>query len=265
MSETVLYTIEDSVATITLNRPESLNSMSAELLNALAETAARAAADEAVRCVLITGAGRAFCAGGDISGMVPSGPGGENRGLVSRADVLRAQEEVSRLLNEMPKPTISAVNGHAVGAGLSVALSADLVIASEQAKFGTAFANVGFSGDFGGTWLLQRLVGPQKAKELYLLGEIITADKALALGIVTKVVPHADLMAEAMALAKRLASGPTKAYGRMKDNFSFGATATFADTLTREAQNMVDSGKTADNAEALRAFLEKRPPAFVGR
>ena len=256
MSETVLYSIENSVATITLNRPESLNSMTAELLDTLAETAAKAAADEMVRCVVITGTGRAFCAGGDIN---------EMDGLVSRPETLRRQEEVSRLLNEMPKPTISAVNGHAVGAGLSVALSADLVIASEQAKFGTAFANVGFSGDFGGTWLLQRLVGPQKAKELYLLGEIITAEKALALGMITKVVPHADLMPEAMALAKRLANGPTKAFGRMKDNFSYGATATFGDALTREAQNMIDSAKTADNAEALRAFLEKRPPAFVGR
>jgi 2-(1,2-epoxy-1,2-dihydrophenyl)acetyl-CoA isomerase len=124
---------------------------------------------------------------------------------------------------------------------------------------------VGFSGDFGGTWLLQRLVGPAKAKEMYFIAEMVNAEEALRLGLVTKVVPHDSLMDETMALAKRLASGPTLAYGRMKDNFTFGATNTFGDTLTREAGNMIASGKTEDHRNAARAFVEKREPEFSGR
>jgi 2-(1,2-epoxy-1,2-dihydrophenyl)acetyl-CoA isomerase len=158
MSDVVLTSVEDAVMVITMNRPESLNAMTPEMLDTLADVAAKAAADPAIRCVVITGAGRAFCAGGDVKAMAAaneaaasSGGGG---GLVSRVDVLRQQEEVSRLLHEMPKPTIAAVNGVAAGAGLSVALAADLRIASDQARFTTAFAKVGFSGDFGGTWLL---------------------------------------------------------------------------------------------------------------
>ena len=267
MSDTVKLEHDGAVALITLNRPEALNSMTGELLNRLAEVGNEVAADQAVRAVVITGAGRAFCAGGDVKGMAEA-PRGERTSapsLTGNVENLRRQEEISRLLYEMPKPTIAALNGHAVGAGLSVALSADLRIASEQAKLGTAFARVGFSGDFGGTWLLQRLVGPAKAKELYFLGEILNAEQALALGLVTKVVPHDSLMDEAMALAHRLAAGPTLALGRMKDNFAFGATNTFGDTLTREAHNMTLSGGTEDHKNAARAFVEKREPVFTGR
>ncbi|MBI5948788.1 MAG: enoyl-CoA hydratase [Chloroflexi bacterium] len=267
MSEVVLYDVQDAVATITLNRPESLNSMSAELLDRLVEAGTAAAADPTVRCVVITGAGRAFCAGGDVKGMAAdnSAPRQGGSGAGSGLGRLRDQEEISRLLYEMPKPTIAAVNGHAVGAGLSVALAADIRIASENAKFGTAFARVGFSGDFGGTWLLQRLVGPAKAKELYFLADILTAEQARALGLVSRVVPADSLMDETMALARRLASGPTLAYGRMKENFAYGATATFADALTKEADNMLASGRTEDHRNAARAFVEKREPTFTGR
>lgn len=267
MSDVVKLDHDGAVAVITLNRPEALNSMTGELLNRLAEIGNEVASDAAVRAVVITGAGRAFCAGGDVKGMAErpaAGAAPSSGGLTSNVENLRRQEEISRLLYEMPKPTIAAINGHAVGAGLSVALSADLRVASQQAKLGTAFARVGFSGDFGGTWLLQRLVGPAKAKELYFLGEIIGAEQALALGLVTKVVPHESLMDEAMALAQRLASGPTLALGRMKDNFAFGATNTFGDTLTREAHNMTLSGGTQDHKDAARAFVEKREPVFTG-
>jgi 2-(1,2-epoxy-1,2-dihydrophenyl)acetyl-CoA isomerase len=266
MSETVRYEVEGGIATITLNRPESLNSMNPEMLETMHVVAQQAADDAAVRCVIITGTGRAFSAGGDVKGMA-----GRNGGEAAPAapvdptEALRKQEEVSRLLQEMPKPTIAAINGVAVGAGLSVALSADLRVASDQARLGTAFARVGFSGDFGGTWLLQRLVGPAKAKEMYFMAEMVNAEEALRLGLVTKVVPHDSLMDETMALAKRLASGPTLAYGRMKDNFTFGATNTFGDTLTREAGNMIASGKTEDHRNAARAFVEKREPEFSGR
>jgi 2-(1,2-epoxy-1,2-dihydrophenyl)acetyl-CoA isomerase len=266
MSETVRYEVEGGIATITLNRPESLNSMNPEMLETMHVVAQQAADDAAVRCVIITGTGRAFSAGGDVKGMA-----GRNGGEAAPAapvdptEALRKQVEGSRLLQVMPKPTIAAINGVAVGAGLSVALSADLRVASDQARLGTAFARVGFSGDFGGTWLLQRLVGPAKAKEMYFMAEMVNAEEALRLGLVTKVVPHDSLMEETMALAKRLASGPTLAYGRMKDNFTFGATNTFGDTLTREAGNMIASGKTEDHRNAARAFVEKREPEFSGR
>jgi 2-(1,2-epoxy-1,2-dihydrophenyl)acetyl-CoA isomerase len=148
---------------------------------------------------------------------------------------------------------------------MSVALAADLRIASDQARFTTAFAKVGFSGDFGGTWLLQRLVGPLKAKELYFLSDVISAQDAQSLGLVSRVVPHDSLMNETMELAERLAAGPTLAYGRIKDNFTFGATNTFSDTLQREAENMIASGQTTDHKNAARAFVEKSTPVFEGR
>ncbi len=267
MSDTVLYSVDGAVATITFNRPESLNAMNPEMLDTMFQVGQKAAEDPAIRCVVITGNGRAFSAGGDVKAMAQPASGGANEGrpVLNGVDNLRQQEEISRLLAEMPKPTIAAVNGVAAGAGLSVALSADLRIASDQARFTTAFAKVGFSGDFGGTWLLQRLVGPMKAKELYFMSDVFGADKALELGLVSKVVPHDALMDEAMALARKLAAGPTLAYGRIKDNFNYGATNTFADTLTREAQNMIASGQTADHRNAARAFVEKAEPVFEGR
>jgi 2-(1,2-epoxy-1,2-dihydrophenyl)acetyl-CoA isomerase len=265
MSGTVLFSSDGAVGIITLNRPESLNAMNPEMLDTMFRVAEQAANDPAIRCVVITGAGRGFSAGGDVKAMASGGRGDGGGSVLSGVEALRQQEEISRLLFEMPKPTIAAINGVAAGAGLSVALAADLRIASDQARFTTAFAKVGFSGDFGGTWLLQRLVGPMKAKELYFMPEVFDAGRALELGLVTKVVPHDSLMDETMALARRLAAGPTLAFGRMKDNFAFGATNSFADTLTREAENMIASGKTQDHLNAARAFVEKREPEFEGR
>ena len=261
-SNTVRYDLDGAVATITLNRPESLNAMDPEMLETMHVVARRASDDPAVRCVVVTGAGRAFSAGGDVKAMAS---GGAVLRTEERVAALRRQEEMSLLLNEMPKPTIAAINGVVVGAGLSIALACDLRISSDQAKFGTAFGKVGFSGDFGGTWLLQRLVGPAKARELYFLAEIFGPEEALRLGLVTRVVPHDSLVDEAMALARRLADGPTLAYGRMKENFNFGSTNSFADTLSREARNMIASGQTEDHRAAARAFVEKREPRFAGR
>lgn len=265
MSETVLFTTEGAVGVITLNRPESLNAMNPEMLDTMFRVAEKAASDPAIRCLVITGAGRGFSAGGDVKAMASGNRGDGGGSVLTGVEALRQQEEISRLLYEMPKPTVAAVNGVAAGAGLSVALAADLRVASDQARFTTAFAKVGFSGDFGGTWLLQRLVGPMKAKELYFMSDVFDAQRALELGLVTKVVAHDSLMDETMALARRLASGPTLAYGRIKDNFVFGATNSFADTLTREAENMIASGRTQDHLNAARAFVEKREPAFEGR
>lgn len=266
MSDTVLFETRGAVGVMTLNRPESLNAMNPEMLDTMFRVAQKAADDPAVRAVVITGNGRAFSAGGDVKGMADrNGGGGGGAPVLTGVEALRQQEEISRLLQEMPKPTICAINGVAAGAGLSVAMSADLRIASDQARFTTAFAKVGFSGDFGGTWLLQRLVGPLKAKELYFLSDILNAQQALDLGLVTRVVAHDSLMDETMALAERLAAGPTLALGRMKDNFTFGATHTFSETLQREAENMIASGKTQDHLNAARAFVEKTTPVFEGR
>ena len=261
MSETVRYETDGAVGVITLNRPDALNAMSGELLNALVERGQEAAGDETVRCVVVTGAGRAFCSGGDLKGI---GSGDELDPLGSTAQ-LRRFEEISRLLAEMPKPTIAAVNGAAAGAGFSLALAADIRLAGAGSRFVTAFGRVGLTGDFGGSWQLERIVGVAKAKELYLLGSQIDAATALRLGIVNRVVPDGALRDEAMALAGKLAAGPTDAYARMKRNFAYGATHTFSETLTFEAGNMIAASKTEDFKNAAAAFLERREPEFQGR
>jgi 2-(1,2-epoxy-1,2-dihydrophenyl)acetyl-CoA isomerase len=266
MSETVNYQVDSSgVAVITLNRPESLNAMTQELLNNLIEIGQEAAVDPDVRSVVLTGAGRAFCAGGDVKAMSQDGSGtrGHSNAL-ARVEDLRRQMDISRLLYEMPKPTIAAVNGAAAGAGLSIAMAADLRIASDQARFGTAFARVGFSGDFGGSWLMQRLLGPARAKELYFTAEMLDATRAYEIGLVNRVVAHDSLMDEVMALATKLANGPTVAFARMKENFALGATSTLAELLDREAFNHTLCGFTEDHREAARAFVEKREPEFRG-
>jgi len=261
MSDTVRYETDGAVAVITLNRPDALNAMSGELLDALAARGREAAADPAVRCVVVAGAGRAFCSGGDLKG-IGTGDALDPLGSVA---TLRRFEEISLLLAEMPKPTIAAVNGAAAGAGFSLALSADIRVVGESARFMTAFARVGLTGDFGGSWLLERLVGLARAKELYLLGTQIDAATAHRLGLVNRVVPDGALMEETLALAHQLAAGPTAAYARMKRNFAYGATHSLAETLTFEAGNMIGASKSEDFRGAAEAFVEKRAPTFIGR
>lgn len=266
MSDTVLLNIENSIATITLNRPESLNAMSGELLNRLVEVGKQVAEDDDVRAVVLTGAGRAFCAGGDIRGMGERAErAGAEPALAAAIAPLRAQEEISVYLAEMPKPTIAALNGATAGAGMSIALACDFRIMGDAAQIVPAFSKIGFSGDFGGTWFLQRLVGPSRAREIYFLSEPILPEQALAEGIVTKVVPHADVMDEAMALATRFANGPTLAYGRIKRNFTVGATGTLSDALDTEAEGMTALRNTEDHRSASLAFLSKQEPVFKGR
>jgi len=271
---------ESGVALIMLNRPDSLNAMGGRLMPLLAEYLRECAADRKVRAVVLTGAGRAFCAGGDVKGMAagreilnegrPAGNGAAEETSPAAAfyygveGLRQSQRETSLMLHTMPKPTIAAVNGHAVGAGLSLALACDIRIASDQAKLGTVFRNVGFSGDFGGSWLLQRLVGIGKARELYFTGEILPADEAHRIGMVNRVVPHDQLMTETMAFAERIASGPALAFARMKENLNRGATSDFATALDMEALNMRLSGDTRDHREAAQAFVEKRQPVFRG-
>ena len=261
MSDTVRYETDGAVATVTLNRPDALNAMSGELLDALLARLEQAAGDAAVRCVALTGAGRAFCSGGDLRGI---GAGDPLDPLADTAQ-LRRFEESSRLLAEMPKPTIAAVNGAAAGAGFSLALAADLRLAAAGARFVTAFARVGLTGDFGGSWQLARIVGLARAKELYLLGNQLDAATAERLGVVTRVVPDEALAEETAALARRLADGPTAAYARMKRNFARGAETGFADALTLEAEGMIAASRTDDFRNAAAAFLERREPRFAGR
>ncbi len=260
-SDTVLVDVTDHIATVTLNRPEKLNALSGEMMDVLAAIIERLAEAKEVRCVVVAGAGRGFCAGGDIAGMA-SGEALPDENPVAR---LRRLEETSRLLHEMPKPTIAQVNGPAAGAGLSIALACDIRIAGESARFGTAFIRIGFSGDFGGTWMLQRLVGPAKARELYFTGDLIGASEAERIGLVNRVVPDDQLASETRALAERMAKGPPIALARMKQNMNLGLISDYSTLLDSEAEGMIMTAMTEDNREAVKAFLEKRPPTFHGR
>jgi 2-(1,2-epoxy-1,2-dihydrophenyl)acetyl-CoA isomerase len=280
MADDVLYDKRSSgVALITLNRPESLNAMGGRLMPMLADFLQQAWHDREVRCVVLTGAGRAFCAGGDVKGMAAGRdavlnaqagagngtPASAAAGFYAGVENLRAsQRATSLVLHTMPKPTIAMVNGHAVGAGLSLALACDLRVASDKAKLGTIFRNVGFSGDFGGSYFLQKLVGIGKARELYFTGEILEAEAALRIGMVNRVVEHDRLEEETMKLAEQIASGPTLAFARMKENFNRGEYCDAATALDMEALNMSLSGQTNDHREAAKAFVEKRAPTFTG-
>ena len=260
-SDIILVDISENIATVTLNRPEKLNALSGEMMEGLVPVIEGLAEEKAVRCVVVTGAGRGFCAGGDIAGMA-SGETLPSENPVAR---LRRLEETSRLLHEMPKPTIAMVNGPAAGAGLSIALACDIRIAGESARFGTAFVRIGFSGDFGGTWMLQRLVGPAKARELYFTGDLIDAGEAERIGMVNRVVPDDELGRETRSLAERIAKGPPIALARMKQNMNLGLASDFSTLLDAEAEGMIMTGMTQDNREAVKAFLEKRPATFHGR
>ena len=291
-SDVLLDKRPDGVALITLNRPDSLNAMGGQLMPLLAQYLAECAYDTSVRAVVLTGAGRAFCAGGDVKDMgrrpgtggaqtseappasaAPAQAAGQSDGQrpsvfqlldPAIAGLRDSQLRTSYMLHTMGKPTIAAVNGHAVGAGLSLALAADLRIASDRAKFGTAFRNVGFSGDYGGSFYMQRLVGMGKARELYFTAEIIEADEALRIGMVTRVVAHDKLMDEALAFAAKLASGPTAAYARMKENLNLGEHADLRALLDQEALYMRLTALSNDHRNAVRAFVEKSEPKFAG-
>ena len=264
MGPELLEELKDKVAVLTLNRPDRLNAMSPPMLDALLEALPRLAADPEIGVVVLTGAGRGFCAGGDVKAMAE---GRESIGttLEEKAQGLRSRMEVSRWLHEMPKPTIAMVRGAAAGAGLSLALACDLRVASDSARFATAFARVGYSGDFGGSWFLTQLVGTAKARELYFTADIMDAQQALALGIVNRVVPDVRLEDETMALAARLARGPRIAYRYMKRNFNAAESGTLKDLLDLEAWHHTRCGMTEDHREAAKAFVEKREPVFRGR
>jgi 2-(1,2-epoxy-1,2-dihydrophenyl)acetyl-CoA isomerase len=262
MERELIEATADGVATLTLNRPERLNALSTPIMEGLLEALPRLAADPAVGAIVLTGAGRAFCAGGDVKRMAEeSAP----RSLDTDVARLRGRMEVSRLLHEIGKPTIAMVNGPAAGAGLAIALACDMRFAGQSARFVTAFAKVGFSGDFGGSYFLSKLVGTGKARELYFTAEPIDAAQALALGIANRVVPDAELAAATMDFAKKLARGPRIALAAMKQNFNAAENGSLSELLNLEARRQIETGNTEDHKEAARAFVEKRAPVFRGR
>lgn len=260
--------VEDRVAILTMNRPERRNALSGEMLAALASALREAETSSDVGCVVLTGAVGAFCAGGDVKNMAAGGSGGAPRATLdeSIANQRLSQRATAGRLWAMPKPTLACLPGPAAGAGLSLALACDLRIASENAILTTAFARVGFSGDYGGTFFLTQLVGAARARELYLLSERIDAKQAERLGLVNRVVPEAALEEQTRALASQLANGPTVAYRYMKENINRALTgADLEECLDLEATHHVHTGLTEDHREAARAFVEKRTPVFKGR
>ena len=264
MGTDLLEQVKDGVAVLTLNRPDRLNAMSRPMLDALLEALPRLAEDPEIGVVVLTGAGRGFCAGGDVKAMAEGNElGGQT--MEEKAQALRSRMETSRWLHEMPKPTIAMMRGPAAGAGLSLAMACDMRIASDTVRLGTAFARVGYSGDFGGSYYLTQLVGTAKARELYFTADLLDAQQALGLGLVNRVVADARLEEETMALASRLARGPRVAYRYMKRNMNAAESASLKEMLDLEAWHHTRTGMTEDHREAARAFVEKREPQFKGR
>lgn len=257
----LLETNEDGVAVLTLNRPEALNALSMDIRNGLLSALDRHALDPAVGCIVITGAGRAFCSGGDVKGMGDRA----KAGYEARARGIQFSNSIPMAMRKNPKVIIGMVNGVAAGAGMSLALACDLRVAGASARFTTAFLKIGLSGDWGGTWTLTRLVGTAKARELYFLADMVGAEEARDLGIVSKVAPDDQLRAETMALAKRIAAMPQVAIAATKRNLFSAETDSFATTLDQEAYNQAHCSQTEDHREAVQAFKEKRRPVFKGR
>jgi len=266
-TDDLLVSIKDGVAWITLNRPEARNAMSGPMNEALRNCLAEFEVDPDVKCIVLTGAGKGFCAGGDVKGMAAAGDGtvGNNTmdGAIHQQRI--HQRATAGKLFTMPKPTIAALPGAAAGAGLSLALACDLRIMASNAILTTAFARVGFSGDYGGTYFLTQLVGSAKAREMYFLSERISADEALRLGLTNWVCEPEDLVTRTTEIATRLANGPAVAYRYMKENLNRAMTCEVDECLDLEATHHIHCGQTQDHREATMAFVEKREPVFLGR
>ncbi|MEM9062477.1 MAG: enoyl-CoA hydratase [Pseudomonadota bacterium] len=263
-SEDLLCAFEDGVLVLTMNRPERRNALSRPMLTNMAQLLETAEVDTDVRAVVLTGAGGAFCAGGDVRAMAESDQ--SETGIDAAIHLQRiSQRATAGRLHMMPKPTLAVLPGAAAGAGLSPALSCDLRIAAAGAVLTTAFAKVGFSGDYGGTYFLTQLVGTAKAREMYFLSDRYSGEEARDLGIVNRVVDPEALMDDAMALARRLADGPPIAYRYMKENLNRALGEDPLDCMDLEVTHHVHAGFTEDHRDAVQAFLEKRPPVFKGR
>jgi 2-(1,2-epoxy-1,2-dihydrophenyl)acetyl-CoA isomerase len=262
MSDTVLVDLVDGVSTVTLNRPDKLNAFTDEMLHALLEALRRAERSAETRCVVITGAGRAFSAGQDLGAVrerAGSGPPD------FRGHLEHTYNRVIRSLRGVEKPVVAAVNGVAAGAGASIALACDLRIAAESATLIQSFIGVGLVPDSGATWVLPRTVGLARAFELAITAERLSAADALACGLVNRVVPDDEFGDAVREYASRLAAAPTKAIGLTKRAMNRAMTSTLDEALDYEARLQDIAGRTRDHAEGVSAFLEKRPPSFEGR
>jgi len=267
-TDELLCDVTDHVATITLNRPAKRNALGDVLTPALREALLTTEADPEVRVLVITGAGEAFCAGGDISGMgdnvgAGDGPKPSVDDMVRRLQ--HAQETVTLRLHDFAKPTLAALPGPAAGAGMSIALACDMRIAADTASLVPAFGRIGLSGDFGGSWLLSRLIGPGRAKEVYFTGRRIDAQEGQALGVFNRVVPFADLRRDTTAFAASIAAGAPIALRYMKENHNRAQVLDLKSTMAMEADRMIRALHTDDNKAAVEAFFAKRPAEFRGR
>ena len=263
----LLADLTGGILTLTFNRPEARNALSSELLQALGSQLADGEINPEVRCVVITGTGAAFCAGGDVKAMSETNSNGAESTLDTLIQRQRLnQRATSGRLYKMPKPTLAVLPGPAAGAGLSIALACDLRIMSSTAFMTTAFAKVGFAGDYGGSLFMSQLVGTAKARELYFLSDRISAKEAEDLGLTNWVVAPETLQESAADIAQKLANGPTVAYSYMKENLARALTsADVHDCLDLEASHHIHCGGTDDHKNAVEAFIEKRAPVFEGR
>ena len=265
-TDELFASLDRRVATVTLNRPAKRNALSDRLTPALRQILLYLEQRPDVGCVVITGADTAFCAGGDVSGMGE----GSHSAPHNQADhyeaklqeLIQRQETLTLRLHQLSKPTLAVLPGVAAGAGFCIALACDLRIACESAFVTTGYRNIGFSGDYGGSWLLSQLVGPARTKELYFTGRRVAAEEALQLGIFNRVVPDAQLPEAAAALARDIADGPALALDYMKKNINAAQEMDLRASLALEAERLLRCADTADHREAVAAFMEKRPPVF---
>ncbi|MEU0985255.1 enoyl-CoA hydratase-related protein [Streptomyces sp. NPDC005953] len=266
MADSVLYEVSDGLATITINRPEAMNAMDGGSKVALRDAVLAAAADTSVRAVLLTANGRAFCVGQDLKEHIADLTQARKDGSDDVMSTVREHyNPLIRALASMPKPVVAGVNGVAAGAGFGLALAADYRVVADTAKFTTAFANVALTADSGISWTLPRLIGQSRAADLLFFPRSITAQEAFDLGIANKIVPVDALAAEAAAVARALADGPTLAYAAIKESLAYAADHSLDETLDKEDELQSRAGVSEDHLIAVRAFVAKEQPKFLGR
>jgi len=257
----LLESVSDGIATLTLNRPDSLNALSDDMVDGLIDSLDRLGTDPAVGAIVLAGSGRAFCAGGDVKGMATNG----DQGFQQKLSWVRRGHRIPLALAQCPKVTIASIQGPAMGAGLGMALCCDFRLVGRAAKFGLSFVKIGLATDFGVSWLLPRVVGPVKARELMLTGDIFDAQAAADMGLATRLVDDDALAGETTAWARRFADGPTLAQAGIKRNLLASQSQSLAELLEVEAQQQIPLTETQDHREAVRAFLERRSARFEGR
>lgn len=266
MADSVLYEVSDGLATITINRPDAMNAMNTAAKVALRDALRSAAADTSVRAVLLTATGRAFCVGQDLKEHVAKLESTRESGSGNALSTVQEHyNPIVRAITEMPKPVVAGVNGVAAGAGFGFALACDYRVVADTASFNTSFAGVALTADSGVSWTLPRLIGQSRAADLLFFPRSISAQDAHELGIVNKLVPAADLAAEAAAVARALAAGPTVAYAALKESLAHGAGSTLSEALEKEDELQTRAGRSEDHTIAVQAFLNKEKPKYLGR